>query len=100
MPRKSNKPGAAPTRRRYDEEFKRNAVQMLCDGLSASSVAERLGLPNVNLLYNWKQKQLAQIGPVAESLEARVHELESELRRVERERDILKKALSIFSQSG
>jgi transposase-like protein len=31
-------------------------------------------------------------------LEARVQELERELRRVETERDILKKALAIFSQ--
>ncbi len=33
-------------------------------------------------------------------LDARVRELEAELRRVERERDVLKKALSIFSRSG
>jgi len=31
-------------------------------------------------------------------LEARVRDLERELRRVEQERDILKKALAIFSQ--
>jgi transposase len=35
---------------------------------------------------------------VATSLEARVRELESELHRVERERDILKKALAIFGR--
>jgi hypothetical protein len=32
-------------------------------------------------------------------LEQRVRELEAQLRRVERERDVLKKALSIFSQA-
>lgn len=37
-------------------------------------------------------------GPAATALETRVHELEKELRRVEQERDILKKALAIFSQ--
>jgi transposase-like protein len=31
-------------------------------------------------------------------MDSRIHELEDELRRVERERDILKKALAIFSQ--
>ena len=36
---------------------------------------------------------------VSSSLDSRVKELEVELRRVERERDILKKALSIFSRS-
>jgi transposase len=41
---------------------------------------------------------LEQSGPVAASLEARVHELEVELQRVTRERDILKKALIIFGR--
>ena len=87
------------TRRRYTDEFKAEAVQMLLDGHTAPSVMTRLGLPNTNLLYRWKQEQLTQSGPVASSLEARVRELENELRRVERERDILKKALAIFGRS-
>ena len=85
-------------RRRYDEEFRREAVQMMLDGLSASSVAERLGLSGANLLYRWKQQQLERSGPVATTLEARVRELEVELQRVQRERDILKKALAIFGR--
>ena len=52
-----------------------------------------------NALYRWKAEQLNQTGPVATSLEARVRELESELHRVERERDILKKALAIFGRN-
>ncbi len=64
----------------------------------ASSVAERLGLSSTNLLYRWKREQLERSGPVATSLEARVRELELELHRVERERDILKKALAIFGR--
>ena len=43
--------------------------------------------------------QLKASGPVASALDARVLQLEAELRRVERERDILKKALAIFSRS-
>ena len=85
--------------RTYTDDFKREAVALLVDGHSASSVAERLGLGNVNLLYRWKQLQLQQSGPVAESLEVRVHELEVELQRVVRERDILKKALAIFGRN-
>lgn len=87
-------------RRRYTEEFKAEAVQMLLDGHTASSICDRLGLSSVNLLYNWKRKILRQGGPAAESLEARVRQLETELRRVERERDILKKALTIFGRDG
>ena len=85
-------------RRRFGDEFKREAVQMLLDGHTASSVAERLGLSSTNLLYRWKREQLERTGPVATSLEARVRELEVELHRVERERDILKKALAIFGR--
>ena len=87
------------TRRVFTEEFRREAVAMLLDGHSASSVAERLGLASSNVLYRWKAAQLKASGPMAESLEARVHELEVDLARVTRERDILKKALVIFGRS-
>jgi transposase len=86
-------------RRSFTDEFKREAVALLLDGHSANSVAERLGLSNTNLLYRWKQAQLEESGPIATSLEARVHELEVELQRVIRERDILKKALAIFGRN-
>ena len=43
-------------------------------------------------------KLLERSGPAATTLEHRVRELEEALHRVERERDILKKALAIFSQ--
>ena len=88
----------AGSRREYSEEFKREAVQMVLDGHRAKSVAERLGLSGTNVLYRWRRQQLERSGPVASSLEARVRELESELHRVERERDILKKALAIFGR--
>lgn len=84
----------------YSEEFRQEAVQMLLDGHSASSVAGRLGLSSPNLLYRWKKESIHRAGPAARTLGDRVHFLEEELRRVERERDILKKALSILSRSG
>jgi transposase len=97
MPRKKpcrTKPG----RRVFTKEFKEEAVQMLLDGHSAGSIAERLGLSGTNVLYRWRQEQLARSGPVASSLEVRVRELEAELRRVERERNVLEKALAIFGR--
>lgn len=86
-------------RRQYTREFKEEAVQMLLDGHSAASVAERLGLSGTNILYRWKQRLLAEGGPVAGSLEQRVRDLEAELRRTQKERDILKKALAIFGRN-
>jgi transposase len=92
-------PSIAPvTRRQFTEDFKREAVQMLLDGHSASSIVERLGISGTNLLYRWKRQQLDQAGPVGNALDSRVKELETELRRVERERDVLKKALIIFGR--
>ena len=88
------------TRRVYSEEFKQEAVQMLLDGHSAPSVAQRLGLSGANVLYRWKQDSLRRAGPAARSLGDRVAQLEDELRRVERERDILKKALAILSRQN
>jgi transposase len=88
------------TRRSYSEEFKQEAVQMLLDGHSAPSVAERLGLSGPNVLYAWKKAILHRAGPAAQTLGSRVAQLEEELRRVERERDILKKALAILSRNA
>ena len=99
MSKRVEKKTAKRTRRSFTDEFKREAVALLLDGHSASSVADRLGLANSNLLYRWKQAQLDESGPIASSLEARVHELEVELQRVMRERDILKKALAIFGRN-
>ena len=91
MPRKKPVAPVAPakTRRKFTEEFRREAGQMLLDGHSAPSVAERLGLSSPNLLYVWKRNSLDQAGPAAQSLGQRVHHLEAELRRDVRERDIL-----------
>ena len=98
MPRK--RPTSDKSSRRvFAKEFKEEAVQMLLDGHSATSIVERLGLSGTNILYRWKAQQLQRSGPVASSLEARVRELETELRRVERERDVLKKALAIFGRN-
>lgn len=97
MDKKQRKTVSSP-RRRFTQEFKQQAVQMLLDGYSASSVSENLGIGNPNLVYRWKAEQVAEGGPVAESLDSEVRELRETLRRTERERDILKKALGILSQ--
>jgi transposase len=90
--------GKRHARRVYDDELKSEAVQMLLDGHSAESVAKNLGLSSVSLLYRWKAKLLRRNGAAAATLESRVRQLEEDLRRVERERDVLKKALAIFSR--
>lgn len=97
MAKKRQKP-ESNQRNNYSEEFKREAVQMLLDGHSAASIVERLGIPGTTMLYRWRREERERCGPMAASLESRLHELEEELRRVKMERDILKKALVIFGR--
>ena len=99
-PSEKVKQNERPKRRRFTEEFKAEAVRMLLDGHSAGSICTRLGLSSPNVLSRWKRAAIRQGGVAAVGLEGRVRELEGELRRVERERDILKKALSIFGRDG
>ena len=81
------------SRRKYDDDFKQNALKMVEHGQSVRSVALSLGVSQ-NLLHKWKQLRQAN----RSDLEAENAELRVRLRQVEQERDILKKALSIFSR--
>ena len=71
MTKKAGEAGAAEAEatilREFTEEVSpRGEWQMLLDGHSAASVAERLGLAGTNLLYRWKREQLERCtGPVA-----------------------------------
>ena len=86
-------------RQAFTQEFKQEAVQMLLDGHTAPSIVERLGISGTNVLYRWKREQLSASGPIAGAMDSKLRALENELRRVERERDILKKALSIVGRN-
>jgi transposase-like protein len=94
-------------RRRYDEEFKRNAVALSDEpGRKVVAVARNLGV-TVKLLYRWRMESQARgvtafpghgrLGLTVE--EQRVRDLEKQLADVTLERDILKKAVAIFSKT-
>jgi transposase len=89
----STPPSAKPARRKYDAVFKQQALSMIRNGQPARSVAQALGISE-NLLHQWKRS--ASAGQSA--AEQEVEHLRQRLRQVEMERDILKKALSIFSR--
>jgi transposase len=91
------KPKESKSRLFFSVEFKQEAVQMLLDGHSAPSVAERLGHSGPNALCRWKGETPQQAGPTARTLGERVDQFEDELRRVERERNIFIKALAILT---
>ena len=77
----------------YPVELKQEAVQMLDDGHSAIEIARRLGLPRTNLIYKWRDQVSVQgaTKTTPNAAERKIRELEAELQRVQRERDILKK---------
>ena len=81
--------------RKYDEDYKREAVKKIHDGQSVASVARELGVAE-SLLHNWK-RQAVETGSDSER---EVLALRKKLREVEMERDILKKAALIFGRSG
>jgi len=88
-------------RRQYDEEFKREAVRLTYDpDRTVAGVARDLGM-NENNLWRWRRKFGPDVG-IGEMLggtaEEEVKRLRRELARVTEERDILKKALSVFSR--
>ena len=95
-------------RRRYDPEFKRDAVRLTEDpGRTVPEVAEGLGI-NSDLIYRWRRQQrenaeLAFPGHGKMALtqdQERIRELEKRLKDTEMERDILKKAMAIFSRAS
>lgn len=85
--------GARKAKRKYDEEFKRGALKLIDSGQTVRSVAESLGVGE-NLLHKWKSARRKG----ASDLEREMIELRARNRQLELERDILKKALSIFSR--
>ena len=92
----------AAARKQYTREFKQEAVRLVTEqGLSIAQAARDLGL-NDNVLARWK-KELAQQGQQAFPGSGRAQEDElAQLRReneiLRREREILVKAVGIFSQ--
>src|SRR3989338_6996315 len=85
---------------RFDREFKISTVKMITEGgHKASEVARILGI-NPTQLYSWKKK-FSDGGDKAFPGKGHLTEiaaLRRKLRDVEMERDILKKAVGIFSQ--
>jgi transposase-like protein len=102
------KQASAKVRRKFDETFKREAVQnWLSSGKSAEVIAEELGL-KANLLYAWKKRFApadaggraaagAKPGSLAD-LQAQLDAARRENRHLREQRDILKKTLGILSE--
>ena len=93
------------TRRKFDADFKRQAISMVTvDGKSCRAVERDLGISQ-GIVYRWvreatrdPQNAFRGNGNIKPSM-ADVQKLVKENEQLKRQRDILKKALAIFSQT-
>lgn len=94
------------TRRRYDREFKQMAVELSKNRENIVELAAELDI-QPGLLYRWRGEAFRQKGasfpgqgnPIQSAEGKEIAKLKKELREAQLERDILKKAVSIFSKS-
>jgi transposase len=95
--------GNGKNRRTYDKEFKNEAVRLVLEeGYKATEVERNLGI-GPNIVSRWVRESKEDPGyafPGKGRLKPpddQIRALTRELERVKRERDILKKAVAIFS---
>ena len=89
--------------RTYDKEFKLNAIALYKNGKPWAEVCHDLGIPEATF-WHWikkfkeeGQESFVGSGKIKPDNEA-AYKLKKELEDVKMERDILKKALAIFSR--
>lgn len=90
-------------KQKYDNAFKVMIVELLQSGIKTKQVSDEYGL-NLSMISRWKREYEAKSGDFTKKREVSYQErelkmLKKELREVRLERDILKKAVSIFSKS-
>ena len=87
-------------KRKYDDDFRRNAVQKVLDGQSVSSVSQELGV-NESQIHKWRRAALTNGDGVKSGVElAGTLELKKRIRELETENEILKKATLIFGRGS
>ncbi len=95
--------------KRYDAEFKRNAVELLLSsGKPLKPLASELGI-DATTLRTWRDAYLKEIGghpgrpprgPSPEEMAQELRRLRKENATLTRQREILKKALGILSEQS
>ena len=103
--KKIDKTSGVKKRRKYTDEFKRDAVnRVLRTAKSCTKVGEELGI-NPNMLARWRREQIGDMdkasAPEEQLKPSEMAEMLAEARRevedLREQRDILKKTLSIFT---
>ncbi|NTW99542.1 MAG: transposase [Geobacteraceae bacterium] len=95
-------------RRQYDKQFKLDALELVLHSeKSIAELATDLGV-KADMLYRWKylyklnkdkENAFPGTGHLKDSEAEQIRKLERELRVVQEERDILKKAFAVFTRT-
>jgi transposase len=93
-------------RRRFDREYKQMVVELANTREDISALAAELDL-RPDLIYRWRREALANLGAsfpgqgnkTMTEEQKEIARLKKELRDAQLERDILKKAVGIFSKN-
>lgn len=87
------------SKRVFDDSFKKMAIDLSHSRGSVKEVADELGI-NDSLLSKWRQRGLdSKQSPISLTEDQKlIKKLQKELRDAQMERDILKKAVGIFSK--
>jgi transposase len=85
-------------RRKYDATFREEVLKMVFNGRPVKDISQALGVGE-NLIYRWKGRHKAGEYQVKKGASLTDFEaLNKRIKELEMERDILKKALAIFSR--
>lgn len=88
------------TRRQFDKEFKATIVNLLDSGHTMKSICNEYDLKEA-MVYRWKKEFKTETGAFKDeatlAYENEIRLLKKQLKDAQMERDILKKAVSIFS---
>lgn len=91
------------TRPAYPEQFRREALELVRCGRSIPDVAGSLGV-SAQSLRNWKRQDDRDRGERDDGLTSaereELRELRKRVKRVEQERDILKRATALFAREA
>jgi transposase len=93
-------------RRKFDREFKQMVVELSYNRKDLTTLASEMDI-RVDLIYRWRREAEAHQGAsfpgqgnkIQTEEQKEIARLKKELRDTQIERDILKKAVSIFSKS-
>lgn len=85
--------------RKYTPEFKADVLRLVANGESILAVAKKMGISD-SIIHAWRTAEKKNKGgeKSTSTLEEEVELLRRQLRQTELERDILKKAVAIFSR--